>query len=240
LSTVEDGFGSIFSDFKKGVSETLEEGDYETRYDLGIAYREMELYEDAIGEFRFCLDSEARRFDSLYLMGICTRELSRFDDAVNHFEQALALPDIPAERLASVYFDLSFAQEGIGDIERACASVKSVLEIDASFPSAIERLAELEADATTSPKLGEPGEGFESFDELFDDDDDDEVGDAAMIEAVPTEAFESFDDVVEDAETSPPVEEAPPEPEPEPEIDPNADSNSQSAKKSGRKRISFV
>jgi tetratricopeptide (TPR) repeat protein len=234
LSTVEDGFGSIFSDFKKGVSETLEEGDYETRYDLGIAYREMELYEDAIGEFRFCLDSEARRFDSLYLMGICTRELSRFDDAVNHFEQALALPDIPAERLASVYFDLSFAQEGIGDIERACASLKAVLEIDASFPGANERLAELDTSGTTSPKLGEPGEGFESFDELFDDDDDDEVGDAAMIEAVPVEAFESFDDVVEDAETSPPVEEIRPEP------DPDADSSSRSAKKSGRKRISFV
>ena len=77
LSTVEDGFGSIFSDFKKGVTATLGEGDFETRYDLGIAYREMGLFEDALGEFRVCLDSKARRFDSLHLMGVlCARSLA--------------------------------------------------------------------------------------------------------------------------------------------------------------------
>jgi len=232
LSTVEDGFGSIFSDFKKGVSETLGEGDFETRYDLGIAYREMELYEDAIGEFRFCLDSPDRRFDSLYLMGICTRELSRFEDAVNHFEQALALPEIPAERLAGVYFDLSIAQEAIGEIERACGSLKKVIEIEPDFPGASERLASLEAGGATPPKLGEPGEGFESFDELFSDDDDDEGGDVAMVEAVPAEAFESFDDVIEDAETLSEDQQDSPKPDP--------DENSQSARKTGRKRISFV
>ncbi len=42
-TNVEDGFESLFSDFKKGVSQTLSEGDTETRYDLGIAYREMGL-----------------------------------------------------------------------------------------------------------------------------------------------------------------------------------------------------
>ena len=227
LSTVEDGFSSIFSDFKKGVSETLGEGDYETRYDLGLAYREMELYEDAIGEFRVCLDSPTRRFDSLYLMGICARELSCFDDSVNHFEQALALPDIPVERLAGVYFDLSIAQEGIGEVERAHASVQKVIEIDSSFPGASERLASLEAAGTTSPKLAEPSDGFESFDELFEDDED---GDVAMVEAVPAEAFESVDEVTEDAEAVLEHEET--------ASDPDADSKS--AKKTGRKRISFV
>ena len=76
LSTVEDGFESIFSDFKKGVSATLDAGDYDTRYDLGIAYREMGLFEDAIGEFKICLEAPGRRFDSLYLMGLCARDLT--------------------------------------------------------------------------------------------------------------------------------------------------------------------
>jgi len=237
LSTVEDGFGSIFSEFKKGVSEALGEGDFETRYDLGLAYREMELYEDAIGEFRFCLDSDARRFDSLYLMGICTRELSRFDDSVNHFEQALALPGIAAERLTGVYFDLSFAQEALGDTQRAYASVQKAIEIDASFPGANERLAVLGSGGSTSPKLADPGEGFESFDDLLSDDDD-EGGDAAMVEAVPARAFESLEDAAEDAETNLESDVVSSEPEPEPEPEPN--SSSQSARKTGRKRISFV
>ncbi len=199
-STVEDGFESIFSDFKKGVTETLDEGDFDTRYDLGIAYREMGLYDDAIGEFRFCLDSPNRRFDSLYLMGLCARDLGRYEDAVSHLEQALALPDLPEDRMAGVYFDLSIAEEGSGDLERACGSVRRVLELDPAFPGAADRLAALETGAMTTPELGEPGEAFESFDELFEDDDDDEDGDGAVAEAAGSEAFESFDDVVSEAE----------------------------------------
>lgn len=238
LSTVEDGFGSIFSDFKKGVTATLDEGDFETRYDLGIAYREMGLYEDALGEFRVCLDSPPRRFDSLHMMGVCARDLARFGDAANHLEQALALPEIPEERLAGVYFDLALAQQGAGEIERACASLRQTLEVDADFPSAAERLADLEAAGDTSPKLGLPGEGFESFDELFEADDDEE-GDEAMVEAVPVEAFESFDDVVAEAEVIADVAEDSDDIE-EAESAVASDDDTQSAKKGGRKKISFV
>ncbi len=200
LSTVTDGFESIFSDFKKGVTATLDEGDFDTRYDLGIAYREMGLYEDAIGEFRVCLDSDTRRFDSLYLMGLCARDLQRFADAVNHLEQALAMPNLPIERMAGVYFDLSIAHEAAGDSERACSNVRRVIEIETGFPGAAERLAALEA-GTTTPKLAsESDDGFESFDDLFEEDEADAAGDAALAEAVPVETFESFDDVVSEAE----------------------------------------
>ena len=193
-STVGDGFESIFADFKRGVSATLDEGDFDTRYDLGIAYREMGLFEDAIGEFRVCLDSAQRRFDSLYLMGLCARDLGRFEDAVSHLEQALALPDLPEDRMAGVYFDLSIAEEGAGDRDRARTSVRRVIEIESDFPGAADRLAYLESGQVTSERPGEPSEAFESFDDLFDEDAADEAGDAHIAETVATEALESCDD----------------------------------------------
>ena len=242
LSTVEDGFESIFSDFKKGVTATLDEGDFDTRYDLGIAYREMGLFEDAIGEFRFCLDSPQRRFDSLYLMGLCARDLGRFDDAVSHLEQALALPDLPEERMAGVYFDLSIAEEGSGDRDRACTSLRRVLELDADFPGAAERLSALEAGQATSPQLGEPGEAFESFDELFEDDEDDTAGDVGVAEAAGSEAFESFDDVVSEAEAALEEAEFVPEDEAGDEAEDSANNEDTETvtRKGGRKKISFV
>ena len=190
LSTVEDGFESIFSDFKKGVSATLEDGDFDTRYDLGIAYREMGLFADAIGEFRACLAYTVRRFDSLYLMGLCARDLGRLEDAVNHLEQALALPDLPDDRMAGVYFDLSIAEEGVGNRDRARASLRRVLELDADFPGAAERLWALESERVAVPELGDPGE---SFDDLFEDENE-------IALSAETEIFESFDDVVSEAE----------------------------------------
>jgi tetratricopeptide (TPR) repeat protein len=237
LSTVEDGFESIFSDFKKGVSATLDQGDYDTRYDLGIAYREMGLYADAIGEFKICLEAPTRRFDSLYLMGLCARDLERYGDAVHHLEQALALPDLPGDRLAGVFFDLALAQDLAGDRDRARANMRRVLELDPRFPNAAEKLAALErpADRTSASPAATGGSapGFESFDDLFSEDESEE--------AMPVESFESFDDVVSD------VEATPVEIRPEPvvvdgpsETAPPVDTNAQSGRKSARKKISFV
>jgi len=253
LSTVEDGFESIFSDFKKGVTATLDEGDFDTRYDLGIAYREMGLYEDAIGEFRVCLDSEARRFDSLYLMGICARDLGRFDDSVNHLEQALALPDLPESKMAGVYFDLAVAEECSGNPDRACISLRRVVELEPEFPGAAAMLERLEAAELSSPELGEPGEVFESFDELFDEDADDEEGDGALAASASVETFESFDDVMSEAEAalddadfvaaeeveSASEGEAVVEVEAEADSDTNEDTQTV-PRKGGRKKISFV
>jgi tetratricopeptide (TPR) repeat protein len=230
LSTVEDGFESIFADFKKGVTATLDDGDFDTRYDLGIAYREMGLYEDAIGEFRVCLDSSNRRFDSLYLMGLCARDLQRFPDAIHHLKQALAMPDLPEERMAGIYFDLSEAELGGGDHARACTSLRRVIEIEPGFPGAAERLIALEAGAAPAPDLA--NDGFESFDDLFVDDDHDEGGDSEIVKAASIETFESFDDIVSEAESALDVAFV--------QEKKQSTAGNRTPKKGGRKKISFV
>jgi pilus assembly protein FimV len=198
LSTVEAGFESLFADFKKGVSASLDEGDFETRYDLGIAYREMGLLDDAIDEFRCCLECPNRRFESLYMMGLCTFDLGRVRDAVSHLEQALATPDLPEERMVGVQFDLGRAYQAIGDAARARDLYQTVQRIDSSFPEIEEQLASVqvaEEGEEAALELQEPAENeYESFDDLMSDDDDDP--DEEIVEA---ETFESFDDLVTEA-----------------------------------------
>ncbi|MFP6769963.1 MAG: tetratricopeptide repeat protein, partial [Planctomycetaceae bacterium] len=97
-SAVEDGMEEIFADFKRGVNEELSAGDIETRFDLGIAYREMGLLEDARVEFEACLTLETRRIDSLHMMALCARDLERPGDAVRYLEQALESEGLPRER----------------------------------------------------------------------------------------------------------------------------------------------
>jgi len=43
-------FMEVFDEFKKGVEAEVAGGDYQTRYDLGIAYHEMGLVEDSFRE----------------------------------------------------------------------------------------------------------------------------------------------------------------------------------------------
>ena len=172
LSTVEEGFESILADFKQGVTATLSEDDYETRYDLGIAYREMELYDDAIGEFHVCLASESHRVASLHMMGLCALDLGRSADATNHLEQALATPDLSDEQVTGLRFDLGRAFEAAGDMARARSTYEAVLEGDPDFPGVAKSLESLgeTADAEASVRLQDgESESFESFDDIITD-----------------------------------------------------------------------
>ncbi len=249
-STVEDGFESIFSEFKKGVSATLTDADVETRYDLGIAYREMGLYEDAIGEFRVCLTHAERMVDGLTMMGLCALDLGRPADAIGHFEQALAGEELNDSARAGLSFDLGRAYEQTGDAQRARAAYAAVAEVDPDFPEIQERIQAL-AYADSSPSLqvdvqAEDDGEFESFEDLTSIDDEPDES--------PAESFESFDDVLTEAEAV--IEDAEPvaeaaveaeveadaavEPEPEPS---GAAEETPAAPKKGRgrkKKISFV
>jgi len=244
LSHVEDGFESIFADFKKGVSATLGEGDYETRFDLGIAYREMGLYDDAIGEFRVCLGSPDHNFQSLTMMGLCAFDLGRYDDAINHFEQSLASEGLAVGQQAGVNFDLGRSHVGAGDTDRARAAFERVKQLDADFPGVSEQLEALTSGgAEAALELqGDSGDDWESFDDIMGDDDDSD-GPAAMTPEPEEEAFESFDDVITDAEAIVEAEaidddEAIEELEPEPE--PPSPADSSSGRRSRKKKISFV
>ncbi|MCZ6785283.1 MAG: tetratricopeptide repeat protein [Proteobacteria bacterium] len=224
LSTVEDGFASIFSEFKKGVSATLSEGDHETRYDLGIAYKEMGLYEDAIAEFRVCLGSPDRLVDSLSMMGLCALDLDRPGDAVSHLEQALATDGLRDETRAGLSFDLGRSLQALGDTDRARSAFATVVEIEPDFPGVAAAIASLDqapAETVDAVELSDDPDGFESFEELMEE---------APEEA---ETFESFDDVITEAEAE--------AVEPEGEAPPAAKSDGARDRKPPRKKkISFV
>jgi tetratricopeptide (TPR) repeat protein len=197
--TDEDGFASLFRDFKRGVSQTLGEGDVETHFDLGIAYREMGLLEDAIGEFRYALGFPSRRLDALQLMGLCALDLGRAQDAVGHLEQALASPEIPAEREAPLRYELGRAYQALPDRARALETFRRVFELEPDFQDVEERVAELEQvddPAAAANASAEEAEAYESFDDL--------VADAAdTAPPAPVERFETFDDLVAEANDEP-------------------------------------
>jgi tetratricopeptide (TPR) repeat protein len=184
--TTQAGFQAIFQSFKAGVKETLGAGEYETHYDLGIAYREMGLFDDAIGEFAAALPSPTRKLDCLAMMGVCAIDLGRAQDAVSHLEQALAMPGLEEDRMAGLRFDLGRAYALQSDWSRTRELWQQVAEFDPAFQGVARKLEELGDDSSPSLGVLEPvespgsGEALESFDDLIaeaeaeaDDDDDD-------------------------------------------------------------------
>jgi len=168
----DEGFHAVFDEFKRGVKRVVGEGDHETHFDLGIAYREMGLLEDAVGEFAQAVASPTRRLAALHMMGLCALDLKRPADAVAHLEQALSLPDLPGDQTCALHCDLARGFVDLGDVTRARDAIERATAIDPAFPELARRRKELEAlEAGTllaeAEAEAEPVESFESFDDLI-------------------------------------------------------------------------
>jgi tetratricopeptide (TPR) repeat protein len=96
----------IFKEFKKGVDEKIGQEDYDTRYNLGIAYKEMGLIEEALHEILISSKHPLKFFDSAGLLGICFREKGMMDEAINWFEKALAMPGRKEDEYNAVKYEM--------------------------------------------------------------------------------------------------------------------------------------
>jgi tetratricopeptide (TPR) repeat protein len=105
-STVEKNMMEIFQAFQKGVDEKIGQEDYDTRYNLGIAYKEMGLIEEAIHEFLIAAKHPLKFFDAAGLLGICFRDQGMFEESINWFEKALESRDRKEDDYKAVKYEL--------------------------------------------------------------------------------------------------------------------------------------
>jgi tetratricopeptide (TPR) repeat protein len=233
VATDEDGFQSLFRDFKRGVEQQLGETDGEARYDLGIAYREMGLLEDALQEFGAAVGTPARHLDALHMAALCSLELGRAQDAVAHLGRALASPDVPPPQQAALRLDLGRAHESLGERELALEAYRSAGSLDPELPGLAARITALEHAGARAPSS--TAETYESFEDLLAE--KEEVA-ASEPDASAGPSYESFQDVLadaaEDAAPEAPAREDAPPPEPA-----TAEDAAPAPKAARRKRISF-
>jgi len=241
LGDSDDGFEAVFSAFKKGVSETLAEGDHEAHFDLGIAYREMGLYDDAKSEFRAAMKNPGSEIECRHMIGLCCFETGQYEEAVAEFQRIVATDAATEEQKLTARLELGRSWQQLGEIDRARTAFESVAAVNPSFCEVSELLIAL--DACEKPDADVPNlEELESFDDLLSDDveaADDDVSDP------PTAEYESFDGFLEDETDYGDDPEREPaagaeaeivaEPEPEPVVD-----IAPEPRKKKRRKISFV
>ena len=109
-----------FSEFKKVVDRQIDREDTETHYNLGIAYKEMGLYRDALEEFRFAARTPQRRADALLLQGMCYRESGETERALELLLTVLEEGGLSLVESASIMYELALVAEGQNDRDEAC------------------------------------------------------------------------------------------------------------------------
>ena len=147
-SSFEDqGLQDVFDAFKKGVDSQLGEGDYDTRYNLGIAYKEMGLIDEAIAEFQLAAKDPKRSLECSSMIGICFMEKGMADVAVQWYERGLQVPGRAPEEYRGLRYDLGMAWEAAGELAKAKTTFGDLVREDPSFRDVSNKLRELQSRA---------------------------------------------------------------------------------------------
>ncbi len=140
----DQALSDIFREFQKGVDKQLGKEDYETRYNLGIAYKEMGLVDEAIAEFQLAAKDEKRLLECSSMLGICFLEKGMPKLAVKWFEKGLAAPGRSDEEYQALRYDLANALEQAGDRTKALSVFTDLYGQDASFRDVAEKVRRLQ------------------------------------------------------------------------------------------------
>jgi len=135
----------LLRELQKGVREHLDEKDYETHYNLGIAYKEMELYDEAIQEFRLTAREPKRALECADLVGLCYLAKGQPEQAIQDLQTGLAIEGHPPDAYHAVRYDLGTAFEAVGDLPRALEQFEILQSEGARFLDVKTRLEALRA-----------------------------------------------------------------------------------------------
>jgi tetratricopeptide (TPR) repeat protein len=141
----------VFDEFRAELGEMgAEDEDLETHYNLGIAFREMGLLEEAISEFQKVAKASDRGRAFRYTMQCCTllglafMEKGQPAIAAIWYERALKTPGNDPESTLALRYDLGVAQESAGEPEAALKSFSQVYAMNIDYRGVAERIAALQ------------------------------------------------------------------------------------------------
>ena len=138
-------FQDMLRKFKQGVAANVEEEDHESHYDLGVAYKEMGLTDEAIAEFQKALRGTQRRVRTYEALGQCFLEKGQLPVARTILQRALVEPGAVDDQLVGVLYLLGYASEGLKKPDEARGFYERVFAVDIQFRDVGERLNAIEA-----------------------------------------------------------------------------------------------
>ncbi|HWK90132.1 MAG TPA: tetratricopeptide repeat protein, partial [Longimicrobium sp.] len=138
-------FAEMLGLFRRKVAENIEVEDSASHYDLGVAFKEMGLVDEAIAEFQVALRGGANPLATLELLGQCFLEKRQYAVAGRVLERALRIPSAGDGDLAGVLYLLGRVSEATGHPDRALEHYERVVAVDIRFRDTDERVRQLRA-----------------------------------------------------------------------------------------------
>jgi len=135
----ERDFQEMLARFKQGIDENIDEGDFQSHYDLGVAFKEMGLLDEAIAELQKALRAPDGKLRSSEALGVCFLDKGAYVVAESILRRALDLPASGDQERLGVLYWLGRALEEQGKRVEARDLYGRVFAVDIRFRDVRER-----------------------------------------------------------------------------------------------------
>jgi tetratricopeptide (TPR) repeat protein len=159
----------VFAKFKAGVAAQIAIDDTQSHYDLGVAYREMGLVEDAIREFQLAARDPKRACICHSMIGMIELERGNVNDAIEAFQRGLHAPERTKDQEAALCYELGAAYEAKKVTALALDSFQRTARLVPSYRDVQERIRRLQRTETKQPPRAVAVGADDEFDRAFSD-----------------------------------------------------------------------
>jgi tetratricopeptide (TPR) repeat protein len=143
----------IRNEFGIDEVDVVDDNDFDTHYQLGIAYQEMGLTEESIREYQDAIalvrpnDGTRRFFQCANLLGHCFLQSGMANLALTWYLRALETKDLTEDEKQGVWYELAHAYEVEGDVENAGRYFEQVYAENVDYRDVGERIRKLAVQA---------------------------------------------------------------------------------------------
>ena len=159
----------VFAKFKEGVAKQISLDDSDSHYNLGIAYKEMMLIDDAIREFEVAAQDPKRECVCRSMIGMIEIERGRMNEAIDAFLMGLNSPNKDAQQETVLCYEIGACYEAKKLNKEALSYYQKAMRRDPNYRDVQERVRRL---ATVEPKMQQRQAAVgadDEFDRAFDD-----------------------------------------------------------------------
>ena len=146
---IDAGLAELFEEFRVAEEEDTGLEDFETHYNMGTAYKEMDLLDEAVQEFQTSValvkasDGTSRFLQCCNMLGHCFVQKGLPEAAIMWFKKGLAAPGHSEDEYQALRYELGGAYEEMGDIEQAKQYYTEVYGVDVNYREVGEKLRNL-------------------------------------------------------------------------------------------------
>ena len=122
------------------ITSDVEKDDFRSHYDLGMAYIEMALVDEAIKELQISSRSPELSLKSIEMIGNCFIQKGEFRLAVKQLERGVELSIKSNDENLGIHYNLGLAYEALNDFEKAREHFEEVYIVDVTFRDIPEKM----------------------------------------------------------------------------------------------------